>query len=288
MASKGYQAAPEDDDIESLNIQDSQDNETKPCVKNAIGVGIFLVLLGGIILMAGFVFKGTVEGDKRLHYVLDTTYSLNGADFEVESCQSVLINDGFLYVGQSSSAVSSPLLSIWNLKTGRYVSEWTDVDEIVGIHALTYSEELDILFVVDQKDDNIKAYTLSGEFLYQSDASLDLTEPTDLAIGNDGYLYVTDGEGSNNRVVVLDVDFNLITDFGTSGENVGELDLPHGAAVDHDDLLWVADEGNGMYVCVTPQTIFLTLLPCLATLLMLSFHQTASSSSFPLLGSPMN
>ena len=68
-------------------------------------------------------------------------------------------------------------------------------------------------------------------------------KPTDVEVGPDGSIYVTDGYG-NNRVVKLDAEGNFVTAWGTKGTSDGEFDTPHGLAVDGEGRVYVADRGN--------------------------------------------
>jgi peptidylamidoglycolate lyase len=67
--------------------------------------------------------------------------------------------------------------------------------------------------------------------------------PTDVAISNDGSVYVSDGYG-NNRVVKLSPEGRFLLEWGTKGTGPGQFDLPHGIALDASDNVYVADRSN--------------------------------------------
>jgi DNA-binding beta-propeller fold protein YncE len=68
----------------------------------------------------------------------------------------------------------------------------------------------------------------------------DFAEPTNIAIDNDGNIYVTDT--LNNRVEIFDADGNFVSWFGKHGDGPGYLARPKGIAVDSDGHIWVVDQ----------------------------------------------
>jgi sugar lactone lactonase YvrE len=69
-------------------------------------------------------------------------------------------------------------------------------------------------------------------------------QPTDVAIGRDGDIFVTDGHGTNNRVVKFSRDGRYIKEWGRTGAGRGELDQPHALDVDPQGRIVVADRSN--------------------------------------------
>ena len=68
----------------------------------------------------------------------------------------------------------------------------------------------------------------------------DFSLPTNVAVDQQGNLYVTDT--LNNRVESFDADGNFIGQFGTPGDGPGHFARPKGIAIDCDGHIWVADE----------------------------------------------
>ena len=66
-----------------------------------------------------------------------------------------------------------------------------------------------------------------------------LFHPTNLAIGNDGTIYVTDT--SNFRLQQFDADGNFIRAIGTQGSRPGTFSRPKGIALDHEGHIYVVD-----------------------------------------------
>jgi DNA-binding beta-propeller fold protein YncE len=67
----------------------------------------------------------------------------------------------------------------------------------------------------------------------------DFAKPTNVAVDQDGNLYVSDT--LNFRVQVFDADGNFIRAFGKAGDGPGYFARPKGIAIDGDGHVWVAD-----------------------------------------------
>ena len=67
--------------------------------------------------------------------------------------------------------------------------------------------------------------------------------PTDVAIGGNGDIFVTDGH-VNSRVVKYTKDGKFIKAWGKKGTGPGEFRLPHSVAIDSSGRVFVADRSN--------------------------------------------
>ncbi len=68
-------------------------------------------------------------------------------------------------------------------------------------------------------------------------------QPTDVAVGPQGEIYVADGYG-NSRMVKLSPDGKFLTTWGSAGEAPGEFHAPHQVEVDAKGRIIVADRDN--------------------------------------------
>ena len=71
-------------------------------------------------------------------------------------------------------------------------------------------------------------------------------QPTDVAIGPNGDIFVTDSHrnGRNNRVVQFSKDGTFIKEWGTKGAGPGQFSEPHTIAMDSRGRLFVGDREN--------------------------------------------
>jgi hypothetical protein len=68
-------------------------------------------------------------------------------------------------------------------------------------------------------------------------------QPTDVAFGKNGEIYVSDGYG-NSRVVKFDRDGKFLKSWGRYGTGPGEFNLPHSVVVDKSGHVYVGDREN--------------------------------------------
>lgn len=66
-----------------------------------------------------------------------------------------------------------------------------------------------------------------------------LCKPSNVAVGKDGLLYVSDT--MNNRIQIFDADGQYISMFGKAGDGPGFFARPKGISIDSDEHIWVAD-----------------------------------------------
>ena len=71
-----------------------------------------------------------------------------------------------------------------------------------------------------------------------------LNGPSDVVVGPNGDIFVSDGESTNTRIVKYSKDGKLIKFWGTKGAGPGQLDVPHSIVMDSQGRLYVADRGN--------------------------------------------
>ena len=69
-------------------------------------------------------------------------------------------------------------------------------------------------------------------------------QETDIAWSKDGSIFVSDGYG-NSRVAKFDKDGNFVKSWGERGNKPGEFNTLHSLVVDNNDVVYVADRGNG-------------------------------------------
>ncbi len=146
-------------------------------------------------------------------------------------------------------------------RDGSFVTAWGE-----GIfkspHGITIGPD-DSVYCTDHFDHTVRKFTPAGELLLTlgisgqpSDTgatSIDFRTirhagppfyfPTNLAVGMNGELFITDGYG-NARIHKFAPDGKLLHSWGTPGSDAGQFQIPHGIAIDHRGVLFVADREN--------------------------------------------
>ena len=81
-------------------------------------------------------------------------------------------------------------------------------------------------------------------------------EPSDLAIGPDGSLYIADGHinpESNRRIVHLTAEGEFIEAWGSRGTGPLQFDCPHSLAIDSQGRIYVGDRTNNRLQVLSPE-----------------------------------
>jgi DNA-binding beta-propeller fold protein YncE len=135
----------------------------------------------------------------------------------------------------------------------------------------------DAVYCTDDLDHTVRKFTPDGRLLLtlgtsgQSSAtgatSVDFRTirqagppfhfPTNVALSAKGDIYVTDGYG-NARVHKFTADGKLSSSWGEPGSGPGQFQVPHGLAVDHSGVVYVADRENSRIQLFSPDGEFLS------------------------------
>ena len=67
---------------------------------------------------------------------------------------------------------------------------------------------------------------------------------SDVAMAENGDIFVSDGEGQNTRIVKFSKDGTFMKSWGTKGAGPGQLQTPHAIFIDSRGRVWVGDRGN--------------------------------------------
>ncbi len=106
------------------------------------------------------------------------------------------------------------------------------------------------VWVADEASQVVQKYTPEGKLLLTLGTAGETGEdakhfnrPTDVAISQEGDVFVSDGYG-NSRIVHFDSEGNFIKTWGKLGTAPGEFDVPHSIVFDSRNRLYVADRSN--------------------------------------------
>ena len=145
--------------------------------------------------------------------------------------------------------ISEPTILCFEGATGRQIRAFGE-NQFVVPHGLRIDRE-DNLWLTDVGLHQVFKLSHDGKLLMtlgtartpgQDGRHFD--KPTDVAIGADGTIYVSDGYG-NNRVARFSPDGKFLGQWGSNkGDKPGEFNLPHSISIDAEGRVYVADREN--------------------------------------------
>jgi sugar lactone lactonase YvrE len=151
--------------------------------------------------------------------------------------------------GEKAGAMSSMVMVID--PNGKFLRSWGE-HTFMSAHGLRVLRD-GFIWITDKTGDQVFKYSPDGELLMtlgkkgvagDNDSTDALNGPSDVVIGKNGDIFVSDGESTNTRVVKFSKDGKFIKCWGTKGAGPGELNLPHNIAMDSEGRLYVADRTN--------------------------------------------
>ena len=133
-------------------------------------------------------------------------------------------------------------------RDGNFLTSWGD-DILSNAHGI-FIDAADNVYCVERETHIMHKFTTDGELLTSIGTRGQLGAegepfnlPTDLALGPDGEMFISDGYG-NARIHKYSPDGELIVSWGMPGTGPGEFDLPHCVRVDRHNRVLVADRRN--------------------------------------------
>jgi hypothetical protein len=118
------------------------------------------------------------------------------------------------------------------------------------------------IWTVDSNTSMVYSFSQSGETRLAIDVGNvpDPSNPScaasDIAIGDDGRVYVADGY-CNARIVVYAADGTKLHEWGRAGTGPGEFNLPHSISLSPEGEVYVADRENGRVQWFSPDGEYL-------------------------------
>jgi len=158
---------------------------------------------------------------------------------------------------------------------GRFLGSWGEGEFTYRTHGITVGPD-NMLYCTDDGNHTVRKFTPDGKLLMTlgtmnspSDTGYDgkdsihiprpggpFNRPTNLAVGPNGDLYVSDGYG-NCRVHRFSPSGELKQSWGISGTGPGQFHLPHGIAVATDGRVFVCDRENDRIQIFSPDGEYL-------------------------------
>jgi sugar lactone lactonase YvrE len=139
--------------------------------------------------------------------------------------------------------------NIWTLDSnGKFLRAWGD--KVTRTHALRADKEGNF-WITDVNGHQVKKYRADGTVALTlgklntpGDGKDTFDQPSDVLVGQNGDIFVTDGYG-NSRVLRFNKDGKYIKEWGTLGSGPGQFNLPHQIVQDSSGRLLVGDRSNG-------------------------------------------
>ena len=159
---------------------------------------------------------------------------------------------------------------------GKFLRSWGEGDFTYRTHGI-YVAPNGTLFCTDDGNHTVRQFTPEGKLLMTlgtlntpSDTGYDgksmmtikrgggpFNRPTNIAVGPNGDLYVSDGYG-NSRVHRFSPTGQLKRSWGTPGRGPGQFYLPHGIAVASDGRVFVCDRESDRIQIFSPDGEYLS------------------------------
>ena len=146
------------------------------------------------------------------------------------------------------SLISANTILMLDRETGKILNSW-GANFFIMPHGLTVDKENNV-WVTDVALHQIFKFNHQGKLLMKlgvaktpGNDSMHFNLPTDIAVGNDGSFYVSDGYG-NSRVIKFSKEGKYIFEWGKKGNKPGEFNTPHGIDLDLSGNIYVADRDN--------------------------------------------
>lgn len=159
-------------------------------------------------------------------------------------------------------AIKPPTIAVFDGGSGKLMAEWGR-NLFVMPHGLSVDNE-DNVWVTDVGRHQVFKFSHDGELLMTlgvnrvpGDDANHFNLPTDVAALGDGSFFVSDGY-ANTRVAKFASDGQFQFQWGARGSGEGQLDLPHGIAVDGESRVYVADRSNSRVQVFDREGSFIT------------------------------
>ncbi len=175
-------------------------------------------------------------------FARNTTFA-RPTDIVVNEDGSFIVTDG--YRNKRLVKFDSTGSVIWEIdKSG------SDNGEFNLPHGLAQDDDGN-LYVADRKNSRIQVFSSDGMWI-NSWEQPELGRPYGIDFGLDGNLYLVDGgdmleglvDNPRSNIVKLDKQGNIIGKFGTYGQDIGQLDIPHDIVVGLDGSIYIAELRN--------------------------------------------
>ncbi|HEY6955287.1 MAG TPA: peptidyl-alpha-hydroxyglycine alpha-amidating lyase family protein [Flavisolibacter sp.] len=220
---------------------------------------MFYILLISLVIQSHNEPRSLTVNTAKTNYVLDTAWVQTANKYIVSQPTGIGIDkSNHIFVFQRTgrhwtepfpdSLISQNTIFEFDSQTGKLIRSW-GANLFLMPHGLTVDKNNNV-WVTDVALQQIFKFSHEGKLLMKlgtakvaGDDATHFNLPTDLAVGDDGTFYVSDGYG-NSRVAKFSSSGKFIKSWGKYGSKPGEFIIPHGIAIDNKNIIYVADRQN--------------------------------------------
>lgn len=155
------------------------------------------------------------------------------------------------------TVIDDDTIAVFDSESGAQVKAWGR-GLFAMPHGLTIDRE-DNVWVTDVALHQVFKFDKTGKLLLTlgtrgvaGDDKVRFNRPTDVAIAEDGSVFVADGY-RNSRIVKFSADGMYLEQWGKKGSGNGQFRVPHALALDAHGNIYVADRGNARVQIFSPQ-----------------------------------
>jgi len=220
----------------------------------------FLMLLSGFFTILSCIqIKGYKVDSNTTNYVLDSAWNETVNQIIVSQPTGIGIDTGnhifiFQRTGRNwTEPFPDSLISVNTIfeidpKTGKQINAW-GANHFIMPHGLMVDDNNNI-WLTDVALHQVFKFSHDGKLLMKLGVAKEggndpfhFNRPTDVTVDKDGSFYVSDGY-RNSRVVKFSADGMYIKEWGSFGKGAGQFIIPHGLAIDANEVIYVADRQN--------------------------------------------
>ena len=207
-----------------------------------------MLAIGGVLVLA-FAAAAQESANTNDNYTVDMEWAQlpEGMTWDASTTDVAADREGNVIV----LVRTAPHFRVFT-RDGEFVRAWGDGDLFGQAHSVLVDHEGNI-WSTDSFDHVVHKFTADGELLMtlgqrgeagDNDSTDMFNRPNHVAVTPDGDVYVTDGY-ANSRVVHFNPEGELVRIIGgVEGSEPGQLDLPHGLAIDSAGNIIVSDSDN--------------------------------------------